>query len=311
MSNFRKSKTSWFTLLVVVGFLLVIIAGYNAYYRKKDSREGFTQNMRYLLKRNGDIYDEFYVEVFDIVYQPPTYIDAVIGAIERTTAASNASVFLDVGSKTGKVVDALHAKGYAAYGVEPSDAMMTFMKEYHPSAAKTCQRGDMLDSILYERGSFSHITCLHHVIYQYKDKVAFLRNCYFWLRSGGTLAIQVMEFPREKKNENGKRKKGLLAKNPNQVQFPAFQFSVSYEIVGTEKGNQEKEKESQEMILTETFVDKSTMNIRENEQMLYMESTASILNQASFCRFAVQGKMELPAPTKECECFLYFLERIN
>jgi len=309
---FRKSssKNSWFLTLIVVAILFIIIATYNSFSRKRDAAEGFTQNARYTLKRNGDIYDDFYVEVFDVVYQPPTYMDSVIGAIERTTAASDASIFLDVGSKTGKVVDTLREKGYAAYGVEPSTAMVEYSKQYHPSAA--CQRGDLLDSMLYERGSFSHIICLHNVIYQYKDKVAFLRNCYFWLRSGGTLAIQLTEIPREnltvgsQKTKLGQRcENGACKPYANQARYPAFNFAASYDVL---------DHESQETIYTETFIDKSTSNIRENEQMLYMDSTGSILNQASFCRFAIQGKMPLPLAAgmhKGCESFLYFLERMN
>lgn len=309
---FRKStsKNSWFMTLIVVAILFIIIVAYNSFSRKRDAAEGFTQNARYTLKRNGDIYDDFYVEVFDVVYQPLSYIDGVIGAIERTTAASDASIFLDVGSKTGKVVDTLREKGYAAYGVEPSTTMVEYSKQYHPSAA--CQRGDLLDSMLYERGTFSHIICLHNVIYQYKDKVAFLRNCYFWLRSGGTLAIQLTEIPREnltvgsQKTKHGQRcENGACKPYANQARYPAFNFAASYDVL---------DEESQETIYTETFIDKSTSNIRENEQMLYMDSTGSILNQASFCKFAIQGKMPLPLTAgmhKGCESFLYFLERMN
>ena len=188
-------KNTWYYILLSVGALFTIIFLFDLARRRHLKKEGFTQHTRYILKRNEEIYDDFYVDIYETVYCPPTYTEAVVKAIENNTQASAASVFLDIGAKTGAVVDLLHRRGFQAYGVEPQEALVSAGERRHPEVAASCSRGDPLDPLLFERGSFSHILCLHDTIYYYQDKIAFLRHCYFWLKTGGVLVLQVYKKP--------------------------------------------------------------------------------------------------------------------
>jgi hypothetical protein len=47
------------------------------------------------------------------------------------------------------------------------------------------------------------------------------------------------------------------------------------------------------VILTETFVDSSTANIRQNQQTLYVDSVKDILNTAQYSGFIVTGQLNM------------------
>jgi len=299
----------WYYLLLGLTFVLVIVAIKKLYLKKKQLKEGFSQTTRYVLKRNEDIYDDFYIQAYDFIYHPATYTDALLSAIEQNTQATpERSVFLDIGSKTGKIVRLLSDKGYSAYGVESSVAMNQYTKQYQSTISQACIRGDPADAMLYQRSSFSHILCLHDTIYHFPDKVVFFRNCYFWLKPGGALVLQLLhkilpELPLQTKLENKDQNRvGCKSriKDPFQRDYKTFTFDNKYESLSTN-----------EVVYVETFRDNLSNNIRENETILYLESTTSIINAALFCRFQVVGKMNLAQTNAEFHNVLYFLERMN
>ena len=59
-----NKQSNWMKLLIillVLGLLTVLL--------KPKNREGFSQNKRYVMKRNGKIYDKFYSKLFDELFQ--------------------------------------------------------------------------------------------------------------------------------------------------------------------------------------------------------------------------------------------------
>jgi SAM-dependent methyltransferase len=311
----EKTTNYWRYILIFIAIIFTfILLGNLSKQSRRETTEGFSQNTRYILKRNEDIYDYFYVEVFDLIYRQPSYTETIINAIEKNTQSSDASIFLDIGSKTGKIVRLLQDKGYEVYGVEPNNSMMEYTKKYQPKIKESCTRGEILDPILYERSSFSHILCLDDTLYAIKDKVAFFRNCFFWLKPGGVLVLQLLqritplkekkgEGKDEGKDEEKKACKRNKKKDPFHQDYTSFTFDNSYE-----KNDQST---TIEIIYKETFTDKATNNIRENERLLYLDEMNVILSEAIFCRFYILGKINLKQQNKDYTSFLYFLEKTS
>ena len=84
---------SWSTIL----FVLTIAALIMTLFRKK-IEEGFTQSERFLLKMDGDSYDDFYAKIYDRLHLPEDRVKPELTQILNMTGADDNSVFLDVGS---------------------------------------------------------------------------------------------------------------------------------------------------------------------------------------------------------------------
>lgn len=280
---------------------------------EKRRREGFEQEKKYVLKRNNDIYDEYYINVFDVVYNPMFYTKNILEAIEQNTQASTeSSVFLDIGCKTGKMVQLLQEQGYSAFGVEPQEAMIQYLEKKNPVVAESCMRGNTTDAMLYERDSFSHVLVLHDTIYKIEDKVAFFRNCYFWLKSGGHLILRlfhpltpILLASATPAPTTATKSAGCKAKAKKQKEYPTFQFQSSFQWLNPEK---------KEILYTEKFTDKATLNIRENESILFAPDADEIVKEAIFCRFQLVGNIRLSPTTttnQNVEHQLYIFVRMN
>jgi SAM-dependent methyltransferase len=311
----------WLKILILIGLIAFIIVIYKIFYGKILKREGFDQNKKYLLRRNDDIIDDFFVEVYDVINPPETRVESQLNAIIQTTQPSKeSSTFLDVGSKTGAVVDTLFDKGYRVYGVDKSDAMVNYAKKIYPTIAISC--GDVNDSMLYEKGTFTHILCLDFNIYSFKDKVAFFRNCFHWLKSGGYLIVHLVDktrfnatipasipynpfnwgFIQANFSDNFKEYPKNERSLKTTADFRSFTYDAEYDV----------QSKSNEVLFREKFTDKETSNIRENEKTLYMEEMGEIINDALFCNFIVQGKMSLAdIGGVDPNQFLYIFERNN
>jgi len=318
----RNPNKIWLKILILIGLIVVILVIYKKFYQKPLNFEGFDQNKRYLLRRNDDIIDDFFVEVYDVINPPETRVEAQTNAIVQMTQPSKeSSTFLDIGSGTGAVVDALFDKGYKVFGVDKSKAMVDYSKKLYPSISVSC--GDATDPMLYEKGTFTHILCLQFTIYAFKDKVAFFRNCFHWLKSGGYVIVHLVDKPRFKLTipasiPYNPFNWGLIAPNfssnfkdypqkerndlKTTADFRSFTYDAEYDV----------QPKSNEVLFREKFTDKESSNIRENEQTLYMDEMGEIINDALFCNFIVQGKLSLSDINGgDPNQYFYILERNN
>jgi len=210
--------------------------------------------------------------------------------------------------------------------------MVEHVKHNLPTLKEAVQQGDATtDSLLYDRGSFTHILCLDKTIYQMKDKIAFFKNCHHWLKNGGYLVLHVVNNPRFNltiPSQNtfnpfhfGTMLSSLMSPTPNkpsntQAMPKILDNGVMYQSKYDTPSSSSSDKH---MVFTETFTDKSTANIRQNEQTLYMEEMSDIINDALFCGFFVHGKwglkdgskVEIDSVTEDANenHFLYILEK--
>ena len=59
---FRKKYTKWEKTLICLGLFLLLIV---LFKKQQPIREGFAQRKRYTLKKNKDLFDDFYVPIYD------------------------------------------------------------------------------------------------------------------------------------------------------------------------------------------------------------------------------------------------------
>lgn len=289
-------KNKWLQLLI----LLVLLAGLAVWLRPvRNPREGFTQNTPYAMKRGEAAYDGFYAGIHDYLYNTKqtakTQVDIVLANTQATVENSR---ILDLGCGTGCVVSELAQKGYNIQGADPSVAMIEHGKQSHSvlGSAKCPMMAvsNMSDPMNYERGSFSHILCLNRTIYTVRDKVAFLRTCNYWLQPGGYLVLQladpakyntVVPIARPQK-VNGITNADNITNT--EIDFSDFTYKSKYDFAGLDKTAMRGE-----VVQTETFVDKASGYIRQNEHILLMESPQDILNSTQLAGFLAEGVISL------------------
>ena len=243
-------------LLIGIFFFILLV------FRQKNPRkEGFQQNDKFVLKKDGDIYDLFYAEIYDVLMQQerPDMIPTVL----KSTLLSSDSKILDIESKTGTLVQTLRNMGYDAIGLDDSPDMVAFAND-KMAGCSICGSSDQ--PMTFDRSTFTHIVCGKETIYTMQDKAAFFQNCYFWLLPNGFLILHLMH-------------REMIGKIvPKTRQFSACTYKSRYEELGNV------------VLKKETFVDSASDKIRQNEQTLYMDSVENILRIAQYNGFMLYGK---------------------
>lgn len=295
------------TLIILILLLSTVAIGLILFkkYHKKYESEAFTQEKPFVAKYNADIYDNFYSEIYDTINKPERRVSKELKTIIDTTQASDKSVFLDIGSGTGCVVNELSELGFDAYGIDNSKAMVNYSEKNYPDIL--VKKGDALDTMAFEKGVFSHILCLYFTIYQFKDKRTFFRNCYFWLKPGGYLVVHLVDkhkfdttVPAAINPIFGAPQRFNEEKSRNSiVQFYDFKYKANYKF---------SEKNST-VTFTETFTDKFSNKTRQNEQTLYMEDLQEIIAIANANGFIPHSKFDMRNINFDEDQYLYIFER--
>jgi SAM-dependent methyltransferase len=303
-------------LLLVLAVIFLGLTLYriteSPYSKQNRAKEGFTQEQPYVLKQNQDIYDEFMAEMYDGVNNRTKICHRELYEIIKMTDPTVAnSVFLEVGSATGTVLNELASAGYAAYGIDKSDAMVSFAETRYPSLA--IKSANVLDPMCYENSLFTHVLCLNFMIYEFENKQQFFKNCYYWMKPNGYLIVHLVS-PDKFSTRNYLKYKGflttlydeLMPESDNQprstemkADFEDCTYSESYEFI----------EKNQTVTFIQTFTDKVTKNIRQNEQTMKMESIDEILDIAKRSGFIVHAKTSMKGCNGDENQYLYVLER--
>ena len=173
-------------------FILLLIRKY-IIMNNPNHKDGFTQDPPFIIKRNENTYDDFISKIYDKIFhtdKTPFYDEMNI--FELTQPVSEYSVILDVGSGTGNLLHTLKNKGFkSAFGLDKSQAMgLECILKYPDAKIKI---GDATNEpMLFEKGIFTHIFCIEMTIYEIKDKIAFFRNCYYWLKPNSYLILHLV-----------------------------------------------------------------------------------------------------------------------
>jgi len=305
-------NSNYFTLqnLLLIAIIAVIYHMYKYKYQEEVSAaniEGFTQLEPFILKRDQDVYDEVYGELYDtLAMSGPRSKWEIEKVLKMTGVDKNNSVFLDVGSGSGIKVDELQKMGYTAYGVEKSPAMIEKTEKQFPEI--TIKKGDVFDPMLFDRSTFTHVLCMNYTIYEFEDKLPFFKNCYFWMLPNSYLVLHLVEpklfnavVPITKNEWVPDKKDKDTRITDTLVDFFDFKYHARYHFP--------TEKDDNRVIFTQTITDKKTKNIRQNEQVLYMDSIDEILNMANRAGFVFKGKTDMNDLNGDKHQYLYILER--
>jgi len=302
--NINLIILKWLLILV---FLYIIFILFKKFGKSSQQQEGFTQIEPFIMKQNDTLYDDFYSQIYDEIHKPILRTDFELNTIIKMTEPTKNSVFLDVGSGTGDLVNELREAGYQAYGIDKSKAMVEMSETKHPNNDYKC--GDAMEPMVFDKNTFSHILCTYFTIYQIQDKRTFFNNCYHWLIPNGYLILHLVE--KSKFDTIMPIGKSNLLFNPNTIKgsritdtivdFGGFEYKSSYQI----KENDNK------VIFTEKFQDKTSKKVRQNEQILYMENMETIVDIAIRCGFSLKSKINMKECIDDENQYIFILERLH
>lgn len=287
----------FFSISIIIGFL------YKKFYHKKMKMEGFTQKEQFVLNKDENIYDDFYSKIYDKVTVPTRRVDFEIDTVLKSTQADTTnSVILDIGSGTGFLVNKLNQRGYKAYGLDKSTAMVEQSNQKYPDISVKID--DASNTMCYDKSTFSHIFCVYFTIYSIKDRIEFFRNCHFWLKPGGCLVLHLVDplkfdvtAPCAKDVLFGSPRRFLEEKsNDSIVSFDDYKYKLSYKY----------NNENKEAIMTESIIDLNTNRVRQNEQVLFMDDIQTILSELNYCGFISNAKFVY---NEDKHQYLFLIER--
>ena len=285
--------------LFYVGFTIVI--GLVLYNVTKPEIENFETSAEFIVKRGPEIYDDFYVNIYDSLLFNQVKNDYEIGKI-KTTKLNDRSIIVDIGSGTGHHVGALKNMGYNARGIDISQEMVKKAKVNYPSC--DFKVADVSKNINFQPNSITHVLCLYFTIYMMKNKRQFFNNCYCWLMPGGHLILHLVNKIRfdpilpvadvfgglDPQKYSKERITSTVAS------FDTHDYKAEFKLDG-DKGT-----------FLETFKNKQNGSVRKNEHKLYMESQKTILAMARDAGFIMVSESEM----KKCgynNQFIYILQK--
>jgi SAM-dependent methyltransferase len=298
-----------FELLILLAVVVLVFLFYKSLYKKKQGQEGFQQQEKFVLKENIDVYDDFYGEIYDTLMLPNERVKYEIEIIFKSLQPSQMHAnMLDIGSGSGVLVNYLKEQGYRAYGLEKSKAMIDISKERYNIDVKCT---DVEESMAYDRALFTHIFCMNFTIYEIENKFKMFKNCYYWLQNNGYLIIHLAD----KDNFNtiipaGKTDiihsiQQLDDKRITSTFIDFADFTYKSDFANDSNNNKNC------MIHKETFTDKATNNIRQNERMLYFDTTDEIIDMALRAGFIARGFTTMEnGPSRDKYQRIYILERL-
>lgn len=296
---FKLNK--WTKLALLFAVILVILIIINKSIAKI---EGFTQKKSFVLKKNDELYDNFYCSIYDDLVHDEVKNNFEIKELTRILNLNSDSKLLDVGCGTGHHVNLFSKKGVESQGVDSSENMIEKAKTNFPKLK--FKKGDVRESMLYPQNSLTHITSLYFTIYYIKEKRQFLQNCYNWLQPGGYLILHLVNRDKFDPIVNAADPLYLVSAQKHAkkritnsiVKFKDFTYKANF--------NYQKNKDISEF--SETFKDDATNNVRQNVHTLYMETQKHILRIAKSKGFILHGKIDMVGCMYEYQ-YLYILQK--
>ena len=300
--------------LEVLFILCIIISFYylTQFFRSRSHQleEGFTQNDLFVSKQDEHIYDDFYASMYDRIHKTRQQSKYDFTKIVQNTQPSVSSVFLDVGSGTGTLVNRLNNNGFRAYGIDSSEAMVQYSTSKYPDSEFKC--GDVKKSMEFEPETFSHVLCTYFTLYEMRDKSVFFDNCRRWLKTGGYLIVHLVDklefdtivpvgklFKNRHIDENTNTNNGTRILSTS-VALPNIQYSHKYAFHDHDVVNR-----------IETFTDKKTHKVRHQEGRTTITPISDIIQMAKSKGFYVKGYADYFPYNRDKHQYLYFFEKID
>ena len=279
------SKLSNITkILLFTSILLILIVFFKS--SQSISKEGFISNEQEISRTGLDVYDDFYVGIYDYLVTNDVKNDFEVGKLLDLAKPSDQSIILDIGCGKGHHVNKIASNNIKVTGIDISPSMIKEAQNLYPN--QTFKIGDANNMNLFAANSFTHILCLYFTIYYFENKRHFFNNCMDWLYPGGYLIIHLVD--RERFDPILPPGNPLFIVSPQKyaknritetkVKFNEFDYKANFEL------------EDETAYFNETFKFKDGKK-RTNSHKLYMEDTEKILTIAQQCGFTLHSIIDL------------------
>lgn len=281
------NKSTLMNKILIIGIVIIII--HVIFTVSQKEIENFDQSsVPFANKRGVDIYDDFYVSIYDDLLFSTFKNEFEVALIEHNTNPTANSVILDIGSGTGHHIGELTKKGYNCRGVDLSSAMVKAAKRTYPDCVFT--HGNVLKSMTFQAEEFTHIMCLYFTIYMIKNKRQFFQNCVHWLKPGGYLIIHLVD--RDKFDPILPVADVMTSINPQkyakkrltttQAVFKNHIYKAHFNDIQNDQAE-----------FIETFTNKKTGDIRKHTHTLHMGTQKKILSIAQGAGFVMISQTEM------------------
>ena len=300
----RTSKSRYITFMFILSFILIYV--WSNKYCQISTRDGFSQDKPFILKRDDEIYDSFYAHIYKKIHNPKNQIEFISDEISKLISKSTSiRPILVISSDTGEMWNHFHQKGYNVFTIFKSKYIAKYATLLYPNLKTTI--GDIETPMMYEKSTFSSILCYGHSLYRIKDKKKIFQNLHSWLEPNGKLFIHLYE--RSKFNTITSSANKFLIDSPQKyhneritqtnIDFGSFKYSSKYDFKNTDSKNT--------VYFSETFTDTRSNNVRQQEQTLYMEKIIELLSILKYCGFNIIGKFDFVEDKYQ---FVYILQKI-
>jgi hypothetical protein len=250
-----------------------------------DRKEGFAQDSSFVLKQNDEIYDTFYMQIYDELYIPSKYVKKISSTIVKYRYTKSDPIL--VICITGDQAKSLQTYFDEVHIINSSNDTVSYIKNKYPSLQHSIKCDDVMRSMNYETNSFTFILFIQFSIYKYPEisRKQIFENIDLWLVDHGILFIELVEphqfdtvLPIASKYIDLQKHttKRILE---NEVDFQSFSYNNSFVF---KKNN---------LLVSETFVDKETKFVRKNEQVFYMFTIKEMIQEFLKYGFIVKGKI--------------------
>lgn len=259
------------TVLLIVTLCLIL---FYRYCICQSHQESF-QNKPYVHKKDSEIYDDFYIDEYNILYETEKYSEDDFHHISSTIILAPDSTILDVGCGTGSLLKRFEKNGnHHIVGVDQSKTMMNKVQDNLQIGDVLC-KDILIDPMLFEKESFDLICCTHFTIYEIENQNLLFKYLYHWAKIGGFLVVHVVDV----------QKFNMIPPNsdlfPHLKPFTALKDRITKSIIEKPKylfSSYYDNIDSEKIERIETF--KCNNKCRKNEITLYMNSKESIIANA-------------------------------
>lgn len=307
MANILKQKLSsvWnkseiiekiFYISIVILLIYFIIVG------GVKNIEPFDQKTKFENKKGNEIYDDFYVNIYDDLLFSKTKNDYEIKLIKKLTKPTTHSTFLDIGSGTGHLVGALTSDGFNCKGLDISQSMINRSRMKYPKS--NFIQGDATKSITFQPNNFTHITCMYFTIYMIKNKSKFFQNCMLWLRPTGFLVIHVVD--RDNFDPILPVADILLSIDPQD--YAKERITTTHAAFDNHLYKAKFDLNEDTATFSETFTNRKNGSVRKHTHNLYMETQKHILSIAQSVGFIMISQSEMKDAGYKNQ-FIYVLQK--
>ena len=297
-----------YSLFQILFAIALIVMACSVTYRmtrgNQPEKEGFTQEKDVKVYRGNELFDDFYVGIYDkLVFDDNKLSVEVHEALIDIDKYDDFSI-LDIGCSTGHHVHQFSSFTDNAVGVDISPSMIKKAKENYPKCNYIL--GDALNKTIAKPESYTHVNCVYFTIYYLHDKNAFFNNCHTWLKPGGKLILHLVDpnkfnpivpagDPFDLINPHKYASKRITE---TEVEFNQYNYKAKYHYFENENKASFQEK----------ILNKKDGSIRYNEHILYMPPVSHVLKEAQNAGFIITKKHDLVKYDYEHQ-YIYTLEK--